>query len=184
MIVAISDSKGALFEERGIDINKVWETKEKTGLIDRAQCYALADHGMPCRQFTNEELIIMNVDILIPAALEHQITEANADEINARVVLEMANGPTTPGADQMLERRGIEVIPDILANSGGVVGSYFEWVQSLDQKYWSEEEVLAKIDEKLTQAFAAVRAKKEEYKTTWRLASYVRAIAKVAEAMR
>lgn len=184
IVVAISDSKGALFEEHGIDIHKVWETKEKTGLVERTQCYALAGHGMPCRQFTNEELLEMDVDVLIPAALEHQITEANADKIKARVVLEMANGPTTPGADQMLERHGIEVIPDILANSGGVAGSYFEWVQSLDQKYWGEAEVLAKIDEKLTEAFAAVRAKKEEYHTTWRMASYIRALARVAEAMR
>ena len=124
------------------------------------------------------------MDILVPAALENQITAENADKIQARVILEMANGPTTQEAEEMLAKRGIEVVPDILANGGGVIGSYFEWVQSLEQKYWSEEEVLAKIDEKLTEAFAAVAAKKEEYKTTWRMASYIRALTRVADAMR
>ena len=96
----------------------------------------------------------------------------------------MANGPTTQEAEEILTRRSMEIIPDILANGGGVVGSYFEWIQSMEQKYWSEEEVLAKIDVKLTEAFAAVVAKKQEFKTTWRMASYIRALARVADAMK
>ncbi len=183
-IVAISDSKGALYDPDGIDIKKVMDVKERTGIIDRGLCYSLGERQEPCKQFTNEELLLLSVDILIPAALENQITAENADKIHARVILEMANGPTSAEAENILTKRGIEIIPDILANGGGVVGSYFEWVQSLAQKYWTEEEVLAKIDAKLTEAFAATSAKKEEYKTTWRMASYIRALTRVADAMK
>ncbi len=183
-IVAISDSKGALYDPEGIDIKKVTDVKERTGIIDRAICYSLGASMEPCKTFTNEELLTLPVDILIPAALEDVITKENADRIQARVILEMANGPTTAEAEEILARRGIEIIPDILANSGGVVGSYFEWVQSLEQKYWSEEEVLAKIDAKLTEAFAAVAAKKREYRTSWRMASYIRALTRVADAIK
>lgn len=218
-IVAISDSRGALYEEAGIDIEKVIQIKEERGVIDRGACYGLSPHQAPCKTFTNEELLELPADILIPAALEDQITAANADRIKARIILEMANGPTSREADEILADRGVEIIPDILANSGGVAGSYFEWVQSLaplenlrryeselrshigkpawtvlqqevssltglEQNYWSEAEVLAKIDAKLTEAFAAVRAKKEEYRTTWRMASYIRALTRVAEAMK
>lgn len=183
-IVAISDSKGALYDPDGIDIKKVWDVKERTGIIDRGVCYSLGPSMEPCKTFTNEELLELPVDILIPAALENQITASNADKIKARVILEMANGPTTAEAEDILAHHGIEVIPDILANSGGVVGSYFEWVQSLKQKYWTEENVLKKIDEKLTAAFAAVRQKKEEYGATWRMASYIRAVTRVVAAMK
>jgi len=183
-IVAISDSKGALYDPDGIDIKKVTDVKERTGIIDRAICYSLGPSMEPCKTFTNEELLLLPVDILIPAALEDVITGENAGGIQARVILEMANGPTTREAEEILARRGIEIIPDILANSGGVVGSYFEWVQSLEQKYWTEEEVLEKIDEKLVAAFGAVRAEKEKYAATWRMASYIRAITRVAEAMK
>lgn len=183
-ITAISDSRGALYEPEGIDITKVMEAKARTGIIDRATCYALASHPAPCQTFTNEALLELPADILIPAALEDQMTEKNAGRIRARVVLEMANGPTTRGADDMLAQRGIAVIPDILANSGGVVGSYFEWLQSLEQKYWSEKEALAKIDAHLTEAFAAVREEKEKRGVTWRTACYIRALTRVAQALR
>lgn len=186
-IVAISDSKGALYEEGGVDINKVLDVKEKTGIIERTQCYAVSKEkrvqNIPCREFSNEELLELKVDVLIPAALENQITEKNAARVKAKVILEMANGPTTAEADLILEKRGIEVIPDILANSGGVVGSYFEWVQSLQQKYWSEEEVLQKIDEKLSKAFADVASVKKKYKVSWRMASFIRALSRVAETL-
>ncbi len=183
-VVAISDSKGALYDQDGIDIKKVSDVKERTGIIDRAICYSLGSSREPCRIFTNEELLFLPVDILVPAALEDQITAENADKIQAHIILEMANGPTTREADEILSRRGIAVVPDILANSGGVVGSYFEWVQSLENRYWSEAEVLQKIDEKLTMAFAAVRAEKEARGTTWRMACYIRALTRVAEAMK
>ena len=218
-IVAISDSKGALYEPGGIDIRKVSDVKERMGIIDRATCYSLASHPGPCRTSPNEELLFLPVDILIPAALEAVITRDNAEKIRAKIILEMANGPVTREADEILARCGVEIIPDILANSGGVVGSYFEWVQSLapvenlkkyeselkshigekhwqeivgdvasltglEQKYWTEEQVLAKIDEKLAQAFAAILEEKEKYGVSWRMASYIRAITRVAEAMK
>ncbi|QQG45144.1 MAG: Glu/Leu/Phe/Val dehydrogenase [Candidatus Sungiibacteriota bacterium] len=183
-IIAISDSKGGLYEEAGIDIKKVADTKERTGTIDRKTCYALEPHGEACRELTNEELLTLPVDILIPAALENQITADNAAHIKAHAILEMANGPTTPEAEAIMTERGIEIIPDILANGGGVVGSYFEWVQSLDKKYWTEKEVLDKIDEKMKEAFGAVVEMKNKYNTTWRLASYLRAITRVAEALK
>lgn len=182
-VVAVSDSQGALYEPEGIDIAKVMEVKARLGIIDRATCYALAPHQGPCRTFTNEALLELPVDILIPAALEDVITQDNAGKIQAKIILEMANGPTTREADAILEQRGITVIPDILANSGGVVGSYFEWVQSLEQKYWSEEEVLAKIDAQLMAAFAAVREEKEKRGVAWRMACYIRALTRVAGAM-
>ena len=122
------------------------------------------------------------VDILIPAALENVITEENARRIKAKIILEMANGPITSEAEEILNKNGIEVIPDILANGGGVVGSYFEWVQSIDRKYWNEDLVLKKIDEKMVEAFRAVLDTKNKYKVNWRMASYVRAITRVAEA--
>lgn len=182
-IMAISDSQGALFEEEGIDINRVIDVKEKTGIIARDKCYAISPHSEPCRHFTNGGLLELPVDILVPAALENQITEENAFRLNARVVLEMANGPTTAEADKILEERGIEVIPDILANGGGVVGSYFEWMQNLESQHWTKEEVLNKIAEKMSEAFAAVVETKNQYNTTWRMAAYIRAISRVAEAI-
>lgn len=186
-VVAISDSKGALFEKDGIDINRVLDIKEKTGIIERTQCYAVSEEkksqNILCQEFSNEELLELEVDVLIPAALENQITEKNADRIKAKVILEMANGPTTAEADRILEKRGIEVIPDILANSGGVVGSYFEWVQSLEKNYWSEEDVLQKIDAKLSEAFLHVADTRQKYGSTWRMASFIRALTRVAEAM-
>lgn len=183
-IVAISDSKGALFEEEGVDINKVLSDKEKTGIIDRDLCYATSEHGRPCRPLTNEGLLELEVDILIPAALENVIIKENAEKINARAVLEMANGPVTPEAEEILIRRGREVIPDILANSGGVVGSYFEWMQSQEGKYMDEAEVLEKISGALVETVGVVHKIKTEYAVTWRMASYIRALRRVSDALK
>lgn len=182
-IVAISDSKGALYEPQGIDIAKVMQEKARTGIINRATCFSLSPHTPPCQTFTNEKLLELPVDILVPAALEDQITGENAGRIQAKTILEMANGPVTREADDMLGQRGVAVIPDILANSGGVTGSYFEWMQSLEQTYWSEEEVLQKIDAQLVSAFAAVRTERETRGVSWRAACYIRALTRVAEAM-
>lgn len=186
-VVAISDSKGALYQKDGIDIAKVLDIKEKTGIIERNKCYTVLceQEGLchTCEELSGEELLELPVDILIPAALENQITEDNADKIKAKLIMEMANGPVSRAADQILNKK-IDIMPDILANSGGVVGSYFEWIQSKEQKYWSEQEVLEKIDQKMTEAFAAVNETKIKYQTTWRLATYVRAINRVVEAQK
>lgn len=187
-IVAISDSRGALYEEHGIDIYKVLDVKEKTGIIERQKCYATSGErqkeGTPCQEFTNEELLELPVDVLIPAALESVITEENASRVKARIILEMANGPVTAQADKILEEKGIEIIPDILANAGGVVGSYFEWVQNRNGESWDEKEVLASIDTQLVRAFDAVARTKEEYGVSWRVASYIRAVGRVAQKLK
>ena len=183
-IVAIADSKGALYEENGIDILRMLDVKEKTGIIDRQNCYAVSTHGTTCIPYTNEDLLAADVDILIPAALESVITKGNADAIRAKVILEMANGPLTAEADEILLKKGVEIIPDILANGGGVVGSYFEWVQSLERNYWHEEKVLASIEEKMKEAFKNVREMKERYHIDWRRAAYVYSMKRVAEAMK
>lgn len=179
-VVAISDSKGALFEEEGIDIKKVLGVKEKTGIIDRNLCYAVDPHAKPCRPFSNDEMLTTEVDVLIPAALENVITAENAGQIRAKTILEMANGPTTLEAEEILYKNGTEVIPDILANGGGVIGSYFEWVQNRQNEQWSEDAVLKKLEEKLMEVFKDVQVIKKQYNTTWRLASYVKAIIQVA----
>ena len=183
-VVAVSDSKGALYEPEGIDVEKLSHEKETRGIVDRGLCYALSGHGRPCQTFTNEELFALPIDILIPAALEAVITEKNADHIKARIILEMANGPVTPGADAILEKKNIEVIPDILANAGGVVGSYFEWVQSLEQTYWEEKQVLGRIEEKMKEAFRHVADTKKEYNVSWRGAAYVYAMRRVVKVMK
>lgn len=186
-IVAISDSRGALYEQEGINIAGVFEAREKTGIIDREKCYAVTPEKLhesgKCVELNNHELLAMPVDILIPAALENQITVENAAEIRAKVILEMANGPVTPEAEEILLKKGIDVIPDILANGGGVVGSYFEWVQSREGNYWSEEEVLHRIDEKMIETFKDVVRIRKEYNISWRLASYIGALIRVAEKM-
>ncbi len=185
-VIAISDSKGGLLESDGIDINRIIDEKEKTGLIDQGKCYAVdcdkKNACILCQQISNDELLELSVDILIPAALENQITEKNADKIKAKVILELANGPVSHEADKILEKKGVEIIPDILANGGGVVGSYFEWIQSKSGKYWGGKEVLEKIDAQMTEAFRGVAETKSKYNTSWRLAAYVRALNRVVEA--
>jgi glutamate dehydrogenase/leucine dehydrogenase len=175
-VVAISDSRGALLEESGIDVPKLLEVKERTGIIERSTCYALVGHTNSCKEFTNQELLELPVDILIPAALENQITAENAAKIRAKVILEMANGPVTPEAEEELISRGIEVIPDILANGGGVSGSYFEWVQSKAENYWSEGEVLRRVEKTMQEALQRVAETKERFATSWRLAAYITAL--------
>lgn len=182
-IMAIADSKGGLLEADGIDIHRMLDEKEKTGLIDRGKCYAAdcdkRNACVLCKQISNEELLESPADILIPAALENQITEKNAGNIKAKIILEMANGPVIPEADKILEGEGIEIIPDILANGGGVAGSYFEWLQSREQKYWSEEEFLKKLDKQMSQAFKNAAKIKAEYDVSWRLATYILALKRI-----
>jgi glutamate dehydrogenase len=173
-IVAISDSKGGICSSHGLDPTKVLEHKNERGSV--------IGYGN-CKSLTNEELLESECDILVPAALENQITGANANKIKSKIVAEGANGPTTPQADEILFKSGVFVIPDILANSGGVIVSYFEQVQNQMNYYWSEEEVRNKLQSTIVSAFKEVLAVAEEYKVNMRIAAYMKALKRVADAI-
>jgi glutamate dehydrogenase len=173
-IVAISDSKGGIYSSDGLDPTEVLEHKNKKGSV--------IGYGN-CKCLTNEELLELECDILVPAALENQITGANAGKIRSKILAEGANGPTTPQADEILFKNGVFVIPDILANSGGVIVSYFEQVQNQMNYYWSEEEVRNKLESTIVSAFNQVLAVAEEYKVNMRIAAYMKALKRVADAM-
>ncbi|MGC8646110.1 MAG: Glu/Leu/Phe/Val family dehydrogenase [Thermoplasmata archaeon] len=174
-VVAVSDSKGGIYDSNGLDYNKVLEHKEKTGSVVN---YPGA------KNITNAELLELNVDVLIPAALENQITEKNAERIKAKIVLELANGPTTPEADVIMFKKGILDLPDFLANAGGVTVSYFEWVQNINGYYWTAEEVYEKLDKKMTKAFWDVMEMQKKYNVCPRTAAYMVSIKRVADAVK
>lgn len=176
-VVAISDISGGIYNEEGLPVTALLEHVEKTGLIEGF------DGG---RKVTNEELLAIDCDILIPAALENQITAENAAAIKAGLVVEAANGPTTPEGEQILNKRGILLVPDILANSGGVTVSYFEWVQNNQGFYWDLETVNEHLERMMVQAFEAVnRLGREQFGGgCMREAAYGYAIKRLAEAMR
>jgi len=172
-IIAASDSKGGIYNRKGINPEEALKFKEQTGSL-----FNFPD----AEPITNRELLQLNCDVLIPAALENTITLENADRIKAKVVAEAANGPTTPGADAVLAGKGIFVIPDILCNAGGVTVSYFEWVQDLYGFFWSEIEVNKYLERTMTNAFKEVYATAEKYKVDMRTAAYILAVGRVAEA--
>lgn len=173
-IVAICDSKGALHDPAGLNVERVEQLKEQGSILD----YCTSCHA------SNEELLELDVDILIPAALENVITAKNAPRIKASIVAEAANGPTTPKADRILFEKGIVVIPDILANAGGVTVSYFEWIQNRTGDYWSEDKINEKLRRKMNEAYAAVKALSDEHRVDLRTAGYMIALKRVTEAMR
>jgi glutamate dehydrogenase len=173
-IIAVSDSKGGIYNPEDLDPTKVLEHKNKTGSV-------IDYEG--CKNITNDELLELECDILVPSALENQITKANANKIKAKIVAEGANGPTTPEADEILYQNGTFVIPDILANSGGVIVSYFEQVQNQMNYYWTEEEVRAKLKATITKAFKDVLAISLQYTVNMRVAAYMSAVKRVADAM-
>ena len=175
-IVAFSNTDVAIYNENGIDMEAVIKDFEENGRILTNKGYG--------KDITNAELLELEVDVLAPCALENQITSENADRIKAKVITEGANGPTTPEADEILFKKGIVVIPDILANSGGVVVSYFEWVQNLQSYYWSFEEVQQKEDALLSTAFEDVWALADEYKVDLRNAAYMKSIERISKAMK
>ncbi len=177
-IVAVSDSQGGIFESHGLTINEVIEIKTKTGsVINHAD-------GKKIIKITNEELLICDCDILVPSALSGVITEKNAAAVKAKIVLELANGPTTPGADQILHRNRVLVLPDILANAGGVTVSYFEWVQNKYNYYWKEEKVRDCLKEKMITAFSKLWSSYEGKQYDFRTATYIHAVKKVLAAER
>ena len=174
-VIAASDSKGGIYNEHGIDPEVALRHKEETGsLVGFKGCDAIS----------NQELLELRCDVLVPAALENTITLENADHVRAKIVAEAANGPTTPGADQILREKGIFVIPDILCNAGGVTVSYFEWVQDLYGFFWTEHEVNNYLERTMNSAFKDVHAASEKYRVDMRTGAYILAVSRVAEATR
>lgn len=172
-VVALSDSKGGIYNPGGIDIAAVEEHKKQTGALS----------GLSgTKDITNSELLELPVAVLVPAALENVLTAENANNIKAKLVIEMANGPTTTEADAIFEQRGIITIPDILSNSGGVATSYFEWYQNMHNESWSKEDVFAKLDDLMTKAFAVVLETRNKYNTSFRNAAYIVAANRIFEA--
>lgn len=174
-ILAVSDSRGGIFKADGLDPVKVYGHKKETGSV--------VDFPGTDR-ITNEEVLEVDCDILVPAALENQITKANADRIKAKVIVEGANGPTSPEADQILHERGVLVIPDILANAGGVTVSYFEWVQNLYREYWPEDQINAKLEAKIVKSFNDTYEILQNHKVHMRTAALMLGVGRVAEAMK
>jgi glutamate dehydrogenase (NAD(P)+) len=172
-VVAVSDSRGGAYNARGIDPLRARRYKDRTGTVV----------GMPgTSRLSNDDLLALKCDILVPAALENVLTLANADQVKARIIVEAANGPTTPHADEVLHRKGVFVVPDILANAGGVTVSHFEWVQNQQGFFWSEEEVNEKLDAVMRRSFREVVAATQKYHAHFRQAAHILAIGRVAEA--
>jgi len=175
VIVGVTDWKGGVFNEKGLDLPKLFEYVEQHKTVE----------GFPdAEPLRNEELFKLDVEILIPAALENQITMDNAPSITAKVVVEGANGPTTPDANRHLYERGVFIVPDILANSSGVTTSYFEWVQDRYGYFWSEKEVNERLEAKMCEAFTAVLQTSLKHKVDMRTAAYIVAISRVATVTR
>ncbi|HEY6442913.1 MAG TPA: Glu/Leu/Phe/Val dehydrogenase [Candidatus Acidoferrales bacterium] len=172
-VVAISDSRGGVFNSRGIDPLKASRYKDRSGTVV----------GMPgTSRISNDELLALKCDILVPAALENAITLNNVDQIKAKIVAEAANGPTTPHADEVLARKGIMLLPDILANAGGVTASYFEWVQDLQSFFWPAAEVNSKLESVMRRAFLDVHEMTRKHRTHMRTGAYILAVGRVADA--
>jgi glutamate dehydrogenase (NAD(P)+) len=174
-IVAVSDSSGGIYCPDGINPKEVHAHKSKTGSVINYK---------NCANITNEELLQTKCDVLIPAALQNQITKDNADKIKAKIVAEGANGPTTPEADKTLYEKGTCLIPDIIANSGGVTVSYFEWVQNLTREHWTLEEVNEKLENKITKAFYDVQKLSKKEESDMRTAALMLGVGRVAHAIR
>ncbi len=173
-VVALSDSKGGIVNLEGLDLDAVAEHKKQTG--------SLKDFA-GAKNITNSELLELPVDVLVPGALENVLTADNADKVKAKLIVEMANGPTTPEADAIFAKKNIPVIPDILANSGGVCVSYYEWYQNMNNEVWSKEDVLEKLSKQIKQAFVDVYELQKKYNTTFRTGAYILAAERIIAKM-
>lgn len=171
-VVAVSDSKGGIYNPEGLDINKVLEHKQSTGSVTGFE-------GL--NTLSNEQLLELDVDVLVPAALENQITGENAESIKAKYIIELANGPVTPEADEILAKNGIKSVPDVLANAGGVTVSYFEWQQNLDDEYWEEEKVFEKLKELIVPSWHSILALSEEKSIDLRTAAFAFALERLKD---
>jgi glutamate dehydrogenase (NAD(P)+) len=172
-VIAVSDSRSGILNDDGIDVEAAIAHKQETGMLEGLR---------GAQTITNDDLLLLDCDVLAPCALEQVITRDNADQVKAKIICEGANGPITPGADEILDEKGIMVLPDILANAGGVVVSYFEWVQGLQEYFWKEDEVNSKLRDITTRAFNETWRVAEERKTSMRLAAYGVAVRRVADA--
>jgi len=172
-VVAVSDVNGGIYDPNGLDTSSIPSHHEEPE--------AVLSHPAP-EKVSNDELLELDADVLIPAAIGNVITAENADDVQADVVVEGANGPTTSTADEILEERGIPVIPDILANAGGVTVSYFEWLQDINRRAWSLDRVHRELESEMVEAWETVRDRREEHDVSWRDAAYVVALTRVAEA--
>lgn len=182
-VVAVSDSQGAIYSKKGLDIPTVRKAKDATRDIRAPYCDGSVCETSDHEVLTNEELLKLDVDVLVPAALENQITEANARDVQAKLIFEVANGPTTSAADRILEERGIYVFPDILVNAGGVTVSYFEWVQNRSGLYWTLDEVNQKLKSRIVEEAERIWAIARDLTIPLRTAAYVHAIDRLGEAI-
>ncbi|HII71254.1 TPA: Glu/Leu/Phe/Val dehydrogenase, partial [Candidatus Woesearchaeota archaeon] len=172
-VVAVSDSKGGVHDPDGLDVAQLISVKEKTGSVVNIE---------KGKKLTNSELLLLDVDVLVPAALENQITEENASSVRAKVVLELANGPVTNAADSILHKNKVVVVPDILANAGGVTVSYFEWVQNNKGERWEEKDVFEKLKEKMVKAFKEIHTLSRALDVDYRTSAYLISINRVIKA--
>lgn len=172
-VVAISDSKGGVYNKDGLNINDLLLHKEKTGSVLNFN---------NSQNITNEELLTMSVDVLVPSALENVITQQNANNIKAKNIIELANGPTTPQADEILEKNGITVLPDVLCNAGGVTVSYFEWVQNMQNEIWTEKQVFEKLKKIMDDAFDDIWENKNKLNVSMRTSAFTIALQRIVDA--
>ncbi|MDE3074007.1 MAG: Glu/Leu/Phe/Val dehydrogenase, partial [Chloroflexota bacterium] len=174
-VIAISDHSGGIHSSQGIDVKHLLRHKQETGSVAGFKA---------TEQLTNQELLELPCDVLVPGAYENQITAFNAPRVKAKLIAEGANGPVTPEADAILNDRGIVVIPDILCNAGGVTVSYFEWVQDLQEFFWDEDEINAKLKKIMTKSFDAIERAQDHHGCDMRTAAYVVGVSRVADAIR
>ncbi|MEB3250266.1 MAG: Glu/Leu/Phe/Val dehydrogenase, partial [Merismopediaceae bacterium] len=182
-VVAVSDSQGGIYNEKGLDIPSILAYKRNHRSITEMYCKDTVCNIGDNVSLSNEELLALDVDVLVPAALENQITEANAEQVKARYIFEVANGPITSGADAILQRKGIYVFPDILVNAGGVTVSYFEWVQNRSGLYWNVTEVNEHLKTRMVPEAEAVWRIAQEFSTDLRTSAYIHALNRLGEAL-
>lgn len=183
-IIAVSDSKGGVLVKEGLDPEATLKCKKEKGQVGGCYCIGSVCDLKYGRPIKNKDLLELPVDVLVPAALENVINKDNAKNIKAKVIIEMANGPVTPEADEILAKKGIILVPDVLANCGGVIVSYFEWLQNKKGERWTKEKVNQKLVKKVTKAFNDVWQEAEDRQVSLRQSAYILAIKKIVEAMK